>query len=269
LGVQQRPTEPVTLPTREIDILDLERWLDAETMQAIAMENNLSETAFFVGREGRYRIRWFTPAVEVDLCGHATLASAHVLWETNVLPRAKQPTFHTRSGALSARSIDDQIELDFPAIVPASPEQSDETALRAALSKALEVNPVAVMRSRFDVLVELESESAVRSLRPNFGNLRACEAARGVIVTATAEAGSRFDFVSRFFAPRAGVDEDPVTGSAHCALTPYWSKKLGKTEMLAQQVSSRGGVIAVSLRGDRVGLRGHAVTVVRGELLLR
>jgi PhzF family phenazine biosynthesis protein len=230
-----------------------ERW-----MQDVAREMNLSETAFLHRTEDGYRLRWFTPAVEVDLCGHATLASAHVLWEDGHLPAGAPARFHTRSGLLTATRDGGWIEMDFPA-TPASPAEAP-----AGLTEALGVEARYVGRSAFDYLVEVGSEETVRGLRPNFA-LLGTVSCRGVIVTSAA-AGPPYDFVSRFFAPAAGVNEDPVTGSAHCTLGPFWQRRLGKNEFLARQVSARGGDVRLRLRGDRVLLGGQAVTVLRGEL---
>ena len=228
-------------------------------MRNVACEMNLSETAFLVPRAGDYDLRWFTPAVEVDLCGHATLASAHVLWQDGHLARGAQARFHTRSGLLLAEQCGDWIEMDFPAKM----EQPAEAP--ADLPAALGLEPVYVGRNQFDYLVEVESEEALRAAQPDHSRLRKLPV-RGVIVTARS-ASSDFDFVSRFFAPGAGVDEDPVTGSAHTCLGPYWNKRLGKSEFLAFQASARGGVVRVRCSGDRVFLGGQAVTVMRGELL--
>ena len=229
-------------------------------MQNVAREMNLAETAFVVPRNGEYDLRWFTPAVEVDLCGHATLASAHVLWEDGLLKTTAQARFHTKSGLLTADRRDSWIELDFPTTI-ASPAQPPP-----GLIDALGVKPRFVGRSRFDYLVEVDSESTVRRLEPDLNALARVDA-RGVIVTSLADKKSEYDFVSRFFAPQSGVPEDPVTGSAHCALTPYWSAKLGKQELVAYQASARGGVVRVRLNGERVRLGGQAVTVLRGELI--
>ena len=228
-------------------------------MQNVAREMNLAETAFLVRQRDGYDLRWFTPAVEVDLCGHATLASAHVLWEEGHLPHDSQARFHTKSGLLTADARGSWIELDFPA-TPAAPAPPP-----AGLIEALGAKPRFVGRSRFDYLIELDSEATVRRLAPDLGALSRVEA-RGVIVTSRAAEHSEYDFVSRFFAPQSGVPEDPVTGSAHCALTPYWSAKLGKNELVAFQASTRGGVLRVRIDGDRVKLGGQAVTVLRGEL---
>jgi PhzF family phenazine biosynthesis protein len=230
----------------------------ASWMQALAREMNLSETAFLVKQAGGYALRWFTPTVEVDLCGHATLASAHVLWEWGELRPEQEARFQTRSGLLTAVRRGDWIELDFPA----KPEQPTEAP--ADLIAALDVDPVYAGRSQFDYLIELEDERLVRGLQPNF-SLLADLGTRGVIVTSRATDGP-YDFVSRFFAPGSGIDEDPATGSAHCCLGPFWSERLGKTHLLAYQASARGGVIRVRVAGERVKLGGQAVTVLRGEL---
>ncbi len=232
---------------------------DPAWMLNVAREMNLAETAFLVPQRDGYDLRWFTPAVEVDLCGHATLASAHVLWEDGRLKPDTHARFHTRSGLLTAEKRDSWIELDFPATPPAAAPPP------AGLVAALGAAPTFVGRSRFDYLVELDSESTVRRLAPNLSGLAEVEA-RGVIVTSRADAKSKYDFVSRFFAPQSGVPEDPVTGSAHCALMPYWSAKLAKQELVAYQASPRGGELRLRLAGDRVRLAGQAVTVLRGEL---
>ena len=227
-------------------------------MHAVAREMNLSETAFLVRRDDGYDLRWFTPAVEVALCGHATLACAHVLWEAEHLRPDEQARFHTQSGLLTARRLDGWIELDFPA-EPAWPvDPPDELA-------ALGIAPRWVGRNRFDYLVEVDSESVLRGLTPDFGMLSHLSN-RGVIVTSRS-AASGFDFVSRFFAPAAGIDEDPVTGSAHCCLGPFWRDRLGTDTFVAHQASSRGGVVKVRVDGDWVRLGGQAVTVLRAELV--
>ena len=229
-------------------------------MQSVAAEMNLSETAFLVRRDDGFDLRWFTPAVEVALCGHATLASAHALWEGGHLPSDEVARFHTKSGLLTATRRGPWIELDFPATT----EQAAEPP--AGLIDALGVTPLYVGKTRFDYMVEIDREDGVRAMTPDFSRLRSLPV-RGVIVTSSATTPG-VDFVSRFFAPGAGVDEDPVTGSAHCCLTPYWSRKLGRTEFIAQQLSRRGGTLRLSLAGDRVRMRGQAVTVLRGELLV-
>jgi PhzF family phenazine biosynthesis protein len=191
-------------------------------MQDVAREMNLSETAFLLPHEEGYDLRWFTPSTEVDLCGHATLASAHVLWEDGHLPPGETARFHTRSGILLATRLDDWIEMDFPA------KPATEAPAPDHLAEALGVQPIWVGRSAFDYLVALEDEKQVRTLHPDFSLLRRIDV-RGVIVTAVAT-GNSYDFVSRFFAPRVGIDEDPVTGSAHCVLAPFWSERLGRDE---------------------------------------
>ncbi len=230
---------------------------DAEWMQLVARQMNLSETAFLVRRDGGFDLRWFTPSTEVDLCGHATLGSAHALWESGQLAADAEARFHTRSGWLSAKRRDGWIEMDFPAKVEAAAEAP------AALLEALGCTPVYIGKNQFDYLIEVGSEAELRSLRPQHALLKTLPV-RGVIVTSRS---ADYDFVSRFFAPGSGVEEDPVTGSAHCALAPYWGKQLGRTEMRAFQVSPRGGEVRVRLEGDRVILSGQAVTVWRGELL--
>ncbi len=235
----------------------LERERDASWMQDVAAEMNLSETAFLLRGDDGYSLRWFTPAIEVALCGHATLASAHALWEEHGLASAR---FHTKSGLLTAERSGDLIELDFPATL----EQRADAPEGLLESLGIDA-PVYVGKNKFDYLVEVASEDLVRKLDPDHAQLRRIPV-RGVIVTSRA-AMEGADFVSRFFAPGSGVDEDPVTGSAHCCLTPYWSAKLGKEAMTAYQASPRGGFVYVQLAGDRVKLRGHAVTVFRGELL--
>jgi predicted PhzF superfamily epimerase YddE/YHI9 len=227
-------------------------------MQAVAREMSLPETAFLVAEGDGFRLRWFTPTVEVDLCGHATLASAHVLWETGVLPAAAPARFLTRSGLLTATRRGDWIAMDFPA------EPATAVAPPPALLPSLGVDAAWVGRNRFDYLVEVATEALVRGLAPDLGRLASVET-RGVIVTAPGQAPH--DLVSRFFAPRAGIPEDPVTGSAHCCLGPYWEARLGKADLLAYQASARGGTVRVRVAGPRVELGGRAVTVLRGELL--
>jgi PhzF family phenazine biosynthesis protein len=232
---------------------------EAAWMQKVALEMNLSETAFLVPREDGFDLRWFTPTTEVALCGHATLASAHVLWEGRILAPSQQARFHTKSGVLTADKRSDWIELDFPA----TPET--QATPPEGLLDALGVDATYVGRSRFDYLVEVAGEQIVRDLVPDVVRLRKLPV-RGIMVTSrSATAGT--DFVSRFFAPAAGVDEDPVTGSAHCCLTPYWSRVLGQTTFTARQLSARGGTLRLELVGSRVKLLGQAVTVLRGELV--
>lgn len=230
---------------------------DAQWMQWVAREMNLSETAFLVRQAEGYNLRWFTPAIEVDLCGHATLASAHTLWEEGHLKPEEQARFYTRSGLLTADRNGAFIEMDFPG-TPEQPATAPE-----GLAEALGAEPKYIGKNAFDYIVELDSERTVRRLKPNFAMLEKLPV-RGVIVTSQAE---EYDFVSRFFAPGAGIQEDPVTGSAHCCLGPFWSKRLDKTEFIAYQASPRGGIVYVRVEGDRVRLGGQAVTVVRGTLL--
>ncbi|MBU2547439.1 MAG: PhzF family phenazine biosynthesis protein [Proteobacteria bacterium] len=238
----------------------LEAPADEAWMQDVAREMNLSETAFLHPEGDFYRLRWFTPAAEVDLCGHATLASAHILWSHKHLPPGREARFLTRSGELRARlDPDGWIELDFPR-TPDEPAQSPE-----GLAEALGADPVYLGRSPFDYLVELESETTVRDLSPNMSGLKSFPV-RGIIVTARAETPG-LDFVSRFFAPRVGVDEDPVTGSSHSCLGPYWSRRLGRPEMRAYQASARGGHLKIRVGGERVYIGGQAVTVIQGDLL--
>lgn len=231
---------------------------DEKWMQNVAAEMNLSETAFLYPQEEGYNLRWFTPAVEVDLCGHATLASAHVLWELQYLDVGTQAKFYTRSGLLTAERQGNWIELNFP---KNSPEPASAPAL---LEQALGVELKYVGKNKFDYLVEVDSEEALRQMQPDFVLLKTLPV-RGIIVTCVS-ASHEYDFVSRFFAPAAGINEDPVTGSAHCCLAPFWSQRLHKNEFVAYQASARGGVVRVRLAGERVYLGGQAVTVLRGEL---
>jgi PhzF family phenazine biosynthesis protein len=228
-------------------------------MRDVAREMNLSETAFLVPQDGGYHLRWFTPAVEVALCGHATVASAHVLWQDGHLPEGQQARFHTKSGLLTADRRGDWIELDFPAKIATATEPPPELLPALGVTDAKFVG-----KNAFDYFVEIESDAAVRALSPDHSLLRKLPV-RGVIVTARS-ASPEFDFISRFFAPGSGIDEDPVTGSAHTALGPYWAGILGKTDMVAFQASARGGVVKVRVAGDRVKLGGQAVTVMTGEL---
>lgn len=238
-------------------LLDDQR--DSAWMQSVATEMNLSETAFVASRGDDFDLRWFTPAIEVELCGHATLAAAHVLWSESIVDSAAPIRFHTKSGVLTCQQQGGFIELDFPA-TPA-----EEAEPPAGLLEALGVRGEFVGRSTFDRFIVVESEQAVRAIAPDFARLRQIPM-RGVIVTSDS-ADPRFDFVSRFFAPGAGVDEDPVTGSAHCCLGPYWSDRLGKRDLTGFQASARGGIVGVRVRDDRVVLAGQAVTVMRGELV--
>lgn len=233
-----------------------------EWLREVAREMNLSETAFLLPEGDVYRLRWFTPAVEVDLCGHATIASAHVLWETGLLPLTRTVRFHTRSGLLTADREDGWITLDFPVKV------ESEAAVPPGLLEALGVEqPLYVGKNAFDYVIEVESEDIVRQLTPDFAAIKPIPV-RGVIVTSQAAPSSPYDIVSRFFAPAVGVNEDPVTGSAHSCLASYWSSKLGKSELLAYQASERGGELKLKLAGDRVLMSGQAVTVSVGHLLV-
>lgn len=238
----------------------LEEAAEESWMQAVAAEMNLAETAFLFREHDGFRLRWFTPTIEVDLCGHATLASAHVLWEAGYLWEEEEARFYTKSGLLTAHAQQGWIELNFPSL-PEEASTPDQEVL-AALGIA---DPLYFGRSKFDLLVEVATAAEVRALKPDFARLRKA-GGRGVMVTARDET-SEYDFVSRFFAPAAGIDEDPVTGSAHCVLGPYWAAKLDKTDLVAFQASPRGGVVQISVAGDRVLLRGQAVTVLRGALV--
>ena len=237
----------------------LDRERDDEWMRNVAAEMNLSETAFLLPRDDGWSLRWFTPMVEVKLCGHATLASAHALWEEGLLGANETARFHTRSGLLTAARDGDWIELDFPATIEQEVAPPDGLLEAVGTEHAWYVG-----RNEFDYLVEVDSEDEVRALQPDFARLAELPV-RGVIVTSAASTAG-IDFVSRFFAPAVGVPEDPVTGSAHCCLTPFWAERLEKTELRALQVSKRGGELRLRLAGDRVKLGGQAVTVMRGEL---
>ncbi len=232
---------------------------EAQWMQQVAREMNLSETAFLCRQADGFDLRWFTPAMEVDLCGHATLASAHVLWEEGHLQATATARFHTRSGLLTATRQGDWMELDFPSRPP-QPVEPPETLLQALRVEALYVG-----KNSVQYLVEVASEELVRQVEPDFALLKTLPV-QGAIVTSRSSTGA-FDCVSRYFAPRAGINEDPVTGSAHCCLGPFWGQRLGKTALLAYQASARGGILRVQWRGERVGLGGQAVTVLRGKLL--
>lgn len=235
-------------------VVPLDKWLPDETMQSIALENNLSETAFFVRGEDGYDIRWFTPTFEIDLCGHATLGSAHVLFEVLGV-RDDVLRFHSKSGLLTVARENGRMVLDFPSR-PAVPTDAPE-----GLFEAIGREPKEVLRSR-DYMLIYETEDEIRNISPDFSALGRIKT-HAVIVTAP---GSDSDFVSRFFAPEAGINEDPVTGSSHCNLIPYWAERLGKTQMFARQLSSRGGEIWCELAGDRVKIAGQAVLYLKGEI---
>jgi PhzF family phenazine biosynthesis protein len=239
----------------------LSRAKDEDWMLAVAREMNIPATAFLLKDGGNsFRLRWFTTTSELALCGHATLASAHVLWEEGIVKAGEGIFFNTLSGELTAERAGEWIELDFP-----SEPAEDELTVPRELRDALGVELDRVRRNRFDYLVEVESERVLRSLKPDMKLLRALPV-RGVIVTSRA-AEAKYDFVSRFFAPSVGIDEDYVTGSAHCCLGPYWAERLGQHEMFAYQASTRGGEVRVKVAGERVLLGGRAVTALRGELL--
>ena len=237
-------------------VCPLTAWLDTDLMQAIAAENNLSETAFFVPTEHGFALRWFTPTNEVDLCGHATLATAHVIFDLLGYDKDRI-TFSTRSGNLFVTKQADRLEMDFPALKIVQREISEQ------FSAALGQTPVALWAGD-DYLAVFKTERDVRNLKPNMALLRELDL-RGVIVTAP---GDEFDFVSRFFAPKYSIPEDPVTGSAHCALTPYWAEQLGKNNLRARQISKRGGNVNCRLEGNRVCLSGSAVLFSKAEIQL-
>lgn len=237
----------------------------AKWMQSVAAEMNLSETAFVWrsanGIGDQFELRWFTPTVEVDLCGHATLAAAHALWSQGHVAKDKSIEFQTRSGWLTCLRQDDLIQLDFPTAPATACDPPPE------LIETLDVNPIFFGSSRFDKLLVIDSPSVVRCLKPDFARLKGTLGARGVIVSSASDEPS-FDFISRFFAPGVGIDEDPVTGSAHCTLAPYWAQRLNKQSLIGYQASARGGTVHAELIGDRVLLRGQAVLVLIGQLLV-
>ncbi len=235
----------------------LDRQVEDKWMQDVAKEMNLSETAFLLKTDQGYNLRWFTPSSEVDLCGHATLAAAHILWERGYLKKEEEAKFYTKSGLLVAKTSGGWIQLDFPATT------EKEATPPAELISALGVKPIYVGKNIFDYLIEVESEDIVKNIKPDFIKLMEVPM-RGVIVTAKSK---EYDFVSRFFAPGIGILEDPVTGSAHCCLGPYWMKKLNKETFTAYQASERGGALKVQVAGERVLISGKAVTVMEGELL--
>lgn len=238
-------------------VVPLPEWKDDAWLQNVAMEMNLSETAFFVPTDGGYHLLWMTPKLEVDLCGHATLATAKVIAHLGLAKPGETVRFDSRSGLLTARVGPDSIELDFP-LKPAVASSAP-----AGLIEALGTAAISVGRNDFDYLIEVESAAIVRNVTPDFRKLAALDC-RGVIVTARSD-DAQFDFVSRFFAPGYGIDEDPVTGSAHCCLADYWAKRLGKTKFIAYQASPRGGIVHVEIAGDRVLLGGRACIIARGE----
>lgn len=235
----------------------LDHGVPEEWMKNVASEMNLSETAFLYPEEGGYRLRWFTPKVEVDLCGHATLASAHILSEKGILKPGEQVQFFTRSGVLTAKKDGDWIILDFPSLAPV------EIPVPRELEEIIQTEILYLGKSRFDWLVEISDEDFLKYFQPDFSAISRLPA-RGLILTSRSK---KYDFVSRFFVPAVGVNEDPVTGSAHSVLTPYWTSKLGKNELFAYQASLRGGELRLWNRGDRVGIGGQAVTVMEMDLL--
>ena len=237
-------------------LLDAEK--PADWMQSIAAEMNLSETAFITPRNSGYDLRWFTPKAEVNLCGHATLASAHVLWECGLVEVQQPIEFYTNSGILSTQYRSGLIEMNFPA------ESAQRYEPPEDLLEVFGIPPQEVLKCQSDYMLVLESEATVQNLQPDFSRLEKFDL-RGVIVTAKSDS-HEYDFVSRFFAPRVGINEDPVTGSAHCVLAPYWAAKLAKHDLIARQLSQRGGVLDLSLQNDRVLIRGEACTVLKGEL---
>lgn len=232
---------------------------DEKWMQNIAKEMNLSETAFLYRQDGSFVLRWFTPVVEVNLCGHATLASAHILWESNYLKPEEDARFYTKSGVITALRIGNYIEMNFPALFvkpcPALPD----------LAEVLGVDVKQIGQTEFFCLVEVETEKVLRNINPDFEMLKTIPCS-GVIVTSLSDS-KQFDFVSRCFAPKEGVNEDPVTGSAHCVLATYWQNKLNKSNFTAYQASSRGGVVQVKINGDRVFLKGEAITIFEGRVV--
>jgi len=236
-------------------VVPLNEWLTDETMQQIAMENNLSETAFFIPENDHFHIRWFTPKTEVNLCGHATLGTAHILFNELAF-KGELIEFKSKSGPLEVTKSGDKLQLDFPA----DPVSLEDT--NPEIETALGANPIATYKGKTKHLFLFDKEETIRAMKPNFHLLKQTEA-RGIIVTAK---GSTVDFVSRFFAPKVGIDEDPVTGSAHTLLVPFWANRLNKTELTAQQLSERGGQLWCTLSGDRVLIAGKAVTYMKGEI---
>jgi PhzF family phenazine biosynthesis protein len=242
-------------------ICPLDKWLKDDLMQAIAAENNLSETAFFVKKGSSYELRWFTPKVEVDLCGHATLATAFVLAQDKTTAADKY-TFQTRSGELGVTREGDWFTLDFPVRSLEAPDNADILANQVAA--ACSIHPQKVTVSAGNCIAEFDNEAIVRALSPDLAKVRAMDF-KGLIVTAR---GNDCDFVSRFFAPRVGINEDPVTGSIHCSLIPYWHRITGKQVLLARQVSARGGELRCRFAGERVGISGQATLFSKGTIIL-
>lgn len=239
-------------------VCPLEMWLDDKTMQNIAMENNLAETAFFVKNGDTFEIRWFTPTVEVDLCGHATLAAAYVLFFCEGYPSETIHFVSARSGDLFVRKDDDWLILDFPA------DNVIQTDLTDKILSCFNVKPLEAYRGKTDLMLVFDSEDSIRNLTPAFGNIMEIER-RGIIVTAR---GNEVDFVSRFFAPQSGIDEDPVTGSAHTTLVPYWAKQLNRSEFTAMQLSARKGFLKCRFLNQRIEISGRACLFMKGEIFL-
>ena len=265
----------MTLPLYQVDaftnrpfggnpaaVCPLDGWLSDELMQQIAAENNLAETAFYTSEGEHFGLRWFTPATEVDLCGHATLATAYVLFHINQYSGSSL-LFNTRSGVLTVEKEDHRLVMDFPTDTLAAAKASD-----AVLAGLGHIQPTASFRGKSDYLIVLESQSQVEAIRPDFRKMMEDQNTRAVIVTAVGDARD-VDFVSRCFAPAAGIDEDPVTGSAHTTLTPYWAERLGKTHMTAQQLSSRGGTLYCTQQNGRTKIAGEAVLYLRGQINLK
>jgi PhzF family phenazine biosynthesis protein len=242
-------------------VCPLEHMIADEIMQNIAREMNLSETAFFAPIENGYHLRWFTPAKEVDLCGHATLATAHILWQEGFLAENETAIFNTLSGILKAKKLGDWIEMQFPL-----GEVPEKSTLNTEVLSALGIEqPLFMVEYRTDrYLIEVATNAEVKSIKPNFSTLKEMGADR-IMVTAKGE-GSPYDFVSRYFAPGVDIDEDPVTGSAHCYLTPYWARKTSKTDFFAHQASARGGDLKLTITDENVIIRGQAVTMLKGEM---
>lgn len=230
-----------------------------EWMQNLATEMNLSETAFLKKQGDRYLLRWFTPKSEVDLCGHATLAAAHILWEEDYEAKRDEIVFNTKSGVLKAKNVSDLIELNFPL------EEAREVEVFEELITAFGTKPIYVGKNRMDYIIEVKDANILRNINPNMNILKKI-GNRGFIVTSISDS-DKYDFMSRFFAPNYGIDEDPVTGSAHCCLAPYWKRKLLKSDLKAFQASKRGGELLISVENDRVFIRGNAKTVFKGELI--
>ncbi|SHJ52918.1 phenazine biosynthesis protein PhzF family [Tangfeifania diversioriginum] len=240
-------------------VVPLEKWLPDEVMQKIAMENNLSETAFFVPTHNGYHIRWFTPLTEVNLCGHATLASAHVLFN-HLGFNKKEIKFESKTGELTVKKEGQFIVLNFPV------SELKEIELPQNIKQAFGKRPVKCFKGREDLLFEFNNEADIKNLQPDFQFMKTLDT-RGITATAAATS-EKYDFVSRFFAPIEGINEDPVTGSAHTMLIPFWAKKLGKTELMAKQISARGGVLHCKLLGERVEIGGQAITYLQGEIFV-